>query len=397
MIIGIDASRANVAERTGTERYAWEVIRGMLPMLNNHQIRLYVREPLLSDWPSMPVNVQVCVLRWPPAVLWTHLRLSWELLWRQPDVLFVPADTVPIFHPKKTISTIHDVAFERFPELYRGASVQRRLGWLRPLIHAAVRIFTLGRYSASERDYHRWSVRQAIRACSKILTVSDFSKQEIVNLLHVDPNKITVTYLGVDQPEYFSRISSAERASGLAQLNIIRPFFLYIGRLEKKKNIGTLVQAYQQYVEQTIDPMDLVLVGAPGFGWDEVAPLCTSEQLKDRIHILGWQSHQLVDVLRCTATAMLLLSQYEGFGLPALEAFSAGVPLVASRHGSLPEIIGTAAIFVETDDVTNVASTLEQIARDTKLRDSLVIAGQARVRQFTWEKTSQATLAALLN
>jgi len=397
MIIGIDASRANVVERTGTERYAWEVIRGMLPMLTEHQVRLYVRETLLPDWPSMPANVEVCVLRWPPGVLWTHLRLSWELLWRKPDLLFVPADTVPLFHPKKTISTIHDIAFERFPELYRGASVQRRLGWLRPMIHLVVRIFTFGRYSASERDYHRWSVRQAIRACSKILTVSKFSQREIVSLLGVAENRITVTYLGVDQPEYYARISTSERNATLSQLHLVKPFFLYIGRLEKKKNIGTIVRAYEKYVDLTEDPVDLVLVGAPGFGWDEVDTLCTTEKLKDRIHILGWQSHEVVNVLRCTATAILLLSQYEGFGLPALEALSAGVPLVASKHGSLPEVIGTSAVFVDTDDLNSVVAGLQQVVSDDQLRQRLITAGQLHVREFTWESTSRQTLRALLS
>lgn len=396
MIIGIDASRANVAERTGTERYAWEVIRRMVPMLTEHQVRLYVREPLLPDWPVIPSNVEVCVLRWPPVVLWTHLRLSWELLLRKPDVLFVPADTVPLIQPKKTISTIHDVAFERFPELYRGASVQRRLGWLRPIIHAAVRIFTLGQYSASERDYHRWSVRQAIRACSKILTVSEFSKQEIISLLGVNPSHITVTHLGVDQPEFFSAISPSERTTILAQLQLTKPFFLYIGRLEKKKNIAIVVQAYKKYVERVAEPIDLALLGAPGFGWDEVEPLCATEQLKNRIHVLGWQSHDVANVLRCTATSMLLLSQYEGFGLPALEAMSAGVPLVASRHGSLPEVIGTSAVFVDTDNLESVVTGLEQVASDDDLRQRLIAAGQQHVRQFTWDKTTKETVAALL-
>lgn len=391
MIIGLDASRANVTERTGTERYAFEVIQRMLPRLHEHQVRLYVREPLLPDWPSLPSNVEVRVLQWAPGVLWTHLRLSCELLLHRPEVLFVPADTVPLIHPKTTISTIHDVAFERFPELYRGASVQRRLGWLRPFIHLAVRLITLGRYSASERDYHRWSVRQAIRTCSKILTVSEFSKQEIVSLLDVDPARITVTYPGVHQPEYFSAISPERRSSTVQKLKLAKPFFLFVGRLEKKKNIGLLIQAYKKYVDETSSPVDLVLAGNPGFGWDEQVPIVTSSALDKHIHILGWQADEVVDVLRCTATALIFLSQYEGFGLPVLDSLSAGVPVVSSRHGSLPEVIGSAAIFVDTDNLDNVVSAMRRVVEDESLRKKLIDLGHHQVRDYTWEQTAKKT------
>lgn len=396
MIIGIDASRANVTRRTGTERYAWEVIRRMVHHLGDHQVRLYVREPLLADWPAMPPNIEVRVLRWPPAVVWTHLRLSWELLWHRPDMLFVPADTVPLVHPKKTITTIHDIAFERFPELYRSASVQRRLGWLRPLIHAGVRLVTLGRYSASERDYHRWSVRQAVRTCPSILTVSEFSKQEIVQVLKVSADRIKVIPLGVDQPEHFEAMSETRRQQAMDVLGLTKPFFLFIGRLEAKKNIGLMIRAYRRYVETTPDPIDLVLVGVPGFGWEETASERAAPVLKNRLHIFGWQSDEIVDAVRCRATAVLVISQYEGFGLPVLEAMSAGTLVISSRHGSLPEVAGTNAIFVETDDIESIVSALQRASTDQQLRVSLVASGRQHVRGFTWEQTAEKTLAEIL-
>ncbi len=396
MIIGLDASRANVTRRTGTERYAWEVIRRMLPKLPQHQVRLYVREAMLADWPPLPSNVEVRILSWPPGVLWTHLRLSWELLWHRPDVLFVPADTVPLIHPKKTITTIHDLAFERWPELYRRASVQRQMGWLRPIIHLVVRIVTLGKYSASERDYHRWSVRQAVRTCSKILTVSEFSKREIVDILKVAPERIVVTYPGVDQPEYFSAITETRKKTTLDEAHITKPFFLFIGRLEKKKNISTLVEAYRKYIDTVPNPIDLVLVGTPGYGWEEVEPVVKSPGLQDRIHVLGWQSDDVVDILRCTATATVILSQYEGFGLPALESLSAGVPVIASRHGSLPEVLSTSALYVDTNNLEAVAVGMQRIVEDQSLRTSLIGSGRQRVHDFLWDRTAEQTLTALV-
>lgn len=399
MVIGIDASRANVAERTGTERYAWEVIRRLLPLLHSHQVRLYVREPLRSDWGPLGDQVQVRVLRWPPAVLWSHLRLSWELLWHHPDVLFVPADTVPLIHPPTTITTIHDVAFERFPELYRSASVQRRLGWLRPLIHTAVRLFTLGRYGASERDYHRWSVRHALRTCSRILTVSEFTKSELVQTLKADPDRITVTYLGVRQPETYAALGTEQRRKTLERLCIPKPFFLYLGRLEKKKNILGVLAAYSRLVQThgaaTIP--DLVLVGSPGYGWAEAQPVAERLRSSGKLHILGWTTDEDVMVLQTSAVALIYLSWYEGFGIPAVESLSAGVPVLAARVGSLPEVLGAAAFLVDPNDTEQIVSQMFTISTDQALRQRLIHLGLERVRNYTWERTSTATASILIS
>lgn len=396
MIIGIDASRANVSERTGTELYAFEVIRRLVGLVPDHHIRLYVREPLRLDWGELKGEIEVCILRWPPGVLWSHLRLSWELLWRKPDLLFVPADTVPLIHPNVSVTTIHDLAFERFPELYRQASVQRRLGWLRPFIHLAVRIFTLGRYSASERDYHRWSVRQAIKACRRILTVSEFSKQEITSLLDVAPERISVTPLGVRQAEYYQSITPGEQQDVRQKHNCQKPYLLFISRLEKKKSIGQVLEAYCLYATRTEDPVDLVLIGQPGFGWEE-AQQKIPNPLQKNIHVLGWQPDRVRDVLHSAATALICISQYEGFGIPALESLSAGVPVIASRHGSLPEVLGAAAYYIDTNVIETIVMAIERITEYIELRKSLINLGHQQVAGFTWERTATMTAEALLS
>lgn len=390
MLIGIDASRANVAERTGTERYAWEVIRRLVERAPQHRFRLYVREPLLADWPTLPPNVEVAVLRWPPKILWSHVRLSVELLFRRPDVLFVPADTVPLIHPRQTVTTIHDVAFERFPELYRQKSIQRRLGFIRPILAVLVRIVTLGRYGLSEGDYHRWSVRQAVRSCPQILTVSEFSKREIVETLHAQPERITVTPLGIRQSEERRTLSVDERQAVQQKYQVVRPYIIFIGRLEKKKNIGLLIAAYAEYRQRTNEPVDLVLIGTPGFGWDEAQRVCQEQQLNQAVHQLGWVNDDDTEALLSGAVAFVYISQYEGFGIPALDAMVVGVPVLASRHGSLPEVLGQAALYTETN-IPSVRSAIEQIVSDQSLRAALVTQGKNHVRQYTWEQTTLKT------
>jgi glycosyltransferase involved in cell wall biosynthesis len=396
MLIGIDASRANQREKTGTEWYSWHLIRALIPRLRGHRVRLYVREPLRADWGPLEPPAEVQVLKWPIGIVWSHLRLGWELLRRPPDMLFVPADTVPIVRRCPTVTTIHDIAFERHPELYARRSVQRRLGWARPFIHAAVRILTLGRYSASEVDYHRWSVRHALRVSQTILTVSEFTKQELVELLGAKPEQIVVTYQGVQQPETLLSVTEAERQAVKAQHGLKQAFFLYVGRLERKKNIEALLQGFQEFCRTGAGPHHLVLVGSPGYGWDSVAGLLDSPDLRGRVHQLGWLSEDHLRVLRTAAAAFVFLSAYEGFGVPPLESFSAGVPVIASRNGSIPEILGSAAVYADPADPSTVAAAMARLVHDPALAQRLVRQGQTRVRAFTWEKTADRTAAALL-
>lgn len=389
MVIGIDASRANQREKTGTEWYSWHLIRALAPLLRQHTLKLYTREALETGLQNLGPHLQEVILRWPPGILWSHLRLSWELWRHQPDVLFVPADTVPLVHPPRTVTTIHDVGFERFPELYRRTSVQRRLGWLRPLIHLLVRIFTLGRYSASEVDYHRWSVRHALRSSQTILTVSEFSKKEIVETLGADPKAIVVTHLGVKQPVEYDQIDQAAAQAVLLRLGLNKPFFLFLGRLESKKNIGQIIRGYTAYRQLVQEPLDLVLAGGPGNGWAEVEPLVRAAG--DCIHVLGWQASEVISVLQKSARTFIFLSEYEGFGLPPLESLSAGVPVLASRAGSLPEVLGDCALYVDHQDIHDIAHGLHLITTDEALRSRLRVCGRSRVIQFTWDRTAAIT------
>lgn len=397
MVIGIDASRANQREKTGTEWYAWHLIRHLLPLLTAHQVRLYVREPLQTDWGQLPSGVEVKVLNWAPGILWSHLRLGWELLWHPPTVLFVPADTVPLVRRSPTYTTIHDVAFERLPELYSHRSVQRRLGWARPLVHSLVRLLTLGRYSASELDYHRWSVRHAIRISRGILTVSEFTKHELVELLEAESRLITVTYQGVKQPEDFTQISHEEKKIQLKEFALARPFYLYVGRLERKKNIQALLEGYRVYCRLTENPNDLVLIGSPGYGWTEARPLLDTPELRGRVHQLGWVEEDKLNILRASARAFVFLSAYEGFGVPPLESVSAGVPVLASRNGSIPEILGAAGLYVDPEDPLAVGAALNKLGTDEELCRRLVQSGQQQVRKFTWQESARRTAQVLLS
>ena len=174
MTIGIDASRANKKTKTGTEWYSYNLILELAKLDTKSQYFLYTKEKLQDKLKELPDNFKEKVLKWPPKFLWTMLRLSQEMKKNAPELLFVPAHIIPLVSPAKTITTIHDVGFRRFPHLYSGL----------------------------ELKYHNFGLNQAIKKASTIITISEFSKREMIQLCNIDPEKIKVIHNGFDRKEF---------------------------------------------------------------------------------------------------------------------------------------------------------------------------------------------------
>lgn len=382
MIIGIDASRANLIERTGTERYSFELISRWPRLRPDVHFRLYLRETPNADLRDLGPNVEIRVLTWPPRILWNLVRLSWEMLWHQPDVLFVPAHTTPLIHPRHTVATIHDVGFERFPELYSHTPIGSRKNWLRFLIRAV----TLGKYGNSELDYHRFAVRWALHTASRVITISKFSAREILHYFSYDAQKLSVIPLGV-----MPRPRSNEPSP------LTNPYTMFVGRLERKKNIANLVAAYAQYRTLTPTPVDLVLIGRPGTGFDEAEKIISMHGLHGVVHQLPWQPAPAIDRFLTHARSFVFVSRYEGFGLPVVEAMAAGVPVLASTAGSLPEVCADAAILVDPEHIDDIAQGLLAINHDESRRTELAEQGKRHAAKFSWNRCAEQTLNILLD
>lgn len=391
MIIGIDASRANVVERTGTEWYSVHIIQELIRQHPDVHFVLYTREPLRPPLTAgRGRNVENRVLAW-SGFLWSQLRLAWEMLRRPPDVLFIPAHTMPVIHPKATVVTCHDVGFERFPELYGTRPIGPQNRGLRFFVSGLIRLISLGRFNNSELAYHRWSLRFAVRHAAHLITISNFSKGELTVFTKAEPARVTAIPLGF----------AARGTTPIAETTVReryqlrRPFVLYVGRLERKKNVAGLVRAYRALLRHWSTAPDLVLVGKQGEGYDEIAAAIQTEPTPGRIRQLPWLPADDVQALYRAATAFAFPSQYEGFGLPVLEAFAAGVPVVASTAGALPEVAGDAALLVDPNDLAGWTAALQRILTDTGTRRHLIAAGHKRVGLFTWSETARRTWAVL--
>jgi len=370
--IGIDASRANRDNKTGTEWYSWHLIEEFKKILPaDDRVFLYTNDKLKGDLGKCPENFKEKIIGWPPKYLWTQLRLWWELFVSPPDVLFVPAHTIPFLPiPRrcKVVVTVHDVGFRHFPELYKPIQV-----W-----------------------YHELTMKKIKRRANIILTISEFSKNEIIKYYGVPAEKIKISYLGYDQEKYNTReeVSADSLRRILGKYKIASPYLLYVGRLEKKKNIGNMVQAFASAKEQLPD-LKLVLAGSSGNQFEAIKEIIAKQKLEQEIILPGYVEAADLPPLIKGAAIFLFPTLYEGFGLPILEAMACGTPVITSDMEPHREVAGGAAALADPYQTSALAAKILEILGQPDYRQQLVAAGERRAAEFSWQKTAQATLAVL--
>ncbi|MCX6792982.1 MAG: glycosyltransferase family 1 protein [Candidatus Falkowbacteria bacterium] len=415
MLIGIDASRANRSHKSGTEWYSYYIIRELAKLDKENQYILYTDKPLLgglSDLSSektdceSPIfkkgfqviksphnNFKAKVLAWPFTFFWTQGRLSLEMLFNSPDVLFVPAHALPIIHPKKSLVTIHDIGFKREEKLYERSGIGAERNTYQAVIDFLVRCLTLGKFGANSFDYLDWSTEFSLKHAKAIITISEFTKNEIKELYKADNTKIKVIYNGYPSDLYKPLSNKPEAERVLSSYGIKQPYIFYVGRLEKKKNIATLIEAFHILKTHHTDlPHRLYLVGDASFGFDDIKYSIHGFGLQNVISTTGWvKEHDLPYIFNC-ATAFIFPSNYEGFGIPLLQAMASGVPIVASRAASIPEVVGDAAVLFDPASPSDMADALANVLSDENVRKDLIVKGSQRITNYSWSKCAKETL-----
>lgn len=388
MRIGIDGSRAFIKQRTGIEEYSYQVIKNLVNKLADHQVTLYVRKKQKIDF-DLPKNWRVAIIGCPR--LWTQVGLSLEMLFWPVDVLFIPAHTVPLIHPKKTIVTIHGLEYEIMPEVY----------------------------SAWARFYMRLSIKNSCRWAQKIISVSRNTKQDLINLYKVSEEKIQVIYEGYDMSHDIASedvnenshrsaaISMQQNTNNIGELkteiatvaslprNDMKPYLLFIGRLEERKNILGIIKAFEILKEKYTIPHKLVLAGKGGFGFAQIELAIGMSKYKDEIIQLGFVKDEDKFDLIASADVFMFPTFYEGFGIPVLEAQSVGVPVVTSNTSSMPEVAGDSAILVNPNEIEYIAERTYELISSDKLKSNIIKKGYENVKRFSWEECS-AQIAGVL-
>ncbi len=333
MTIGINGNEANVAHRVGVGQYAFE----LLNHFPKENIVVYLQNPPRPDMPKANYDV------FGPKKLWTLTGLQKKLLTNPPDVLFTPTHYTPLFLTIPSVISIMDLAFEKFPQYFKARDLYQLKYWTRV------------------------SVRQA----KKILTISENTKKDIVEIYHVPAEKIVVTYPGYDKTRF---------NTGVKSKNKYGDYFLFLGTLQPRKNIERLIEAFKLLKTDC----KLVIVGMINEGrggW-------MNEKIKESKNIIltGYLPDSEICGLYTNAKAFVLPSLYEGFGIPAIEAMACGTPVIVSRVSCLPEICGEAAFYI--DDPYSVESI--RLALD-KVNTSKVKLGLEWVKRYNWEETCLKT------
>jgi glycosyltransferase involved in cell wall biosynthesis len=367
MVIGVDASRATTGRRTGTEAYAFFLIRALIPLAEarGHRLRLYFNQapPPGLFAPSDAVEARSI----PLGRLWTHIRLAAELYRHPPDVFFTPAHVIPITYHGPGVATIHDLGYLAFPE----AHTRRQLAYL------------------------RWSTAHNARRGRRVIADSIATKVDLSRHYGIAPDKIDVIYPGLD-PSLRPVKDEAELVRATASYGIQPPYLLSIGTIQPRKNLARLVEAYAASGVAA----QLVLAGKIGWRAEPILDAVKRHQRQlsngqPAIIVPGFVPDEDKAALISGAEALLFPSLYEGFGFPVLEGNMCKTPVLAANSSSLPEIADEAALLIDPLDTHAISESIGRIVADRDLRDTLVEAGQVNVKRFSWETAAQHVLAIL--
>lgn len=242
------------------------------------------------------------------------------------------------------------------------------------------------------RGLKNWIFRESILSAAHIITISEYSKQDMVRHLNIDPANISVTTLGAD-PSYFLRIDPVARDAVLKSYGLPPGFFLFIGTLQPRKNLARALRAHQSLPPALRKKHPLVVVGRNGWGVDHLLPELEAMEQRGEGRWLKYLPQSDVLALLQSAQALLFPSLYEGFGLPVVEAFAAQTPVICSNSTSLPEVAGDAALLVDPLDEQDIARGMQELLADPGSTMQRVQRGHQRAHEFTWAACAEQTLA----
>ena len=366
--VGMDA-RFAMKERRGIGNYSVQIIKSLSMMRPDIEFVLYSdrvdAEGIFKHLPNCTIKV-ITPGFYP---YWEQVALPGALRDAPPDLFHSLGNTAPLRLPVATrlVVTLHDVMFMKPTSLLPNSpSAYQRLG----------------------RHYRRWNVPRSAGKAAAILTVSDYSRQDILATLPgLRPERVHVTYQGL--PAHFEQPEAGRGADPLGG----QPFLLHLGGVDPRKNTAFVIRNFLELRRSGGMAETLVLLGLSGLG-DIPLSSAEREEAAACVRLPGFVPEASMPSYFRWARALLFPSRFEGFGIPLLEAMACGTPAIASRVTSLPEIAGDAALLVDPGDGPGFRAAVLQVLQSHDIRASLAAKGLARSREFTWNRTADRTLKA---
>ncbi len=366
MRVGIDYTAA-VQQQAGIGRYTRELVSALLNLESEHLYTLFAAtggstSPLPAPGPSLRLRTIPLSDEWVSRI-WHRFRLPLpvEAIAGPQDIFYSPDFVLPPTLPRtRTLLTVHDLSFYHYPHHF-----------VPPLV-----------------DYLKQVVPRSIRRAGRVLADSEATRQDLIRLLGVEPERVEVLYSGVSnrfrpEPEEgeWARLRSRYHLDD-------RPYILSVGTVQPRKNYRRLIRAFARLGSG----LQLLIAGKPGWLCEEI--LAEARQYP-HVNMLGLVQDEDLPPLYRQATLFAFPSLYEGFGLPVLEAMACGTPVLCSNRSSLPEVAGDAALLVDPESEKGLTAAMERMLVDDAMRKELVRRGIARAGLFTWERAARQLLAAM--
>jgi glycosyltransferase involved in cell wall biosynthesis len=382
--IGIDARFYGPVGK-GLGRYTKEVVDRIIALDHNSEYVIFLGKDNFEEFKTSNLKVKKVLadVRW--YTLAEQILMPFYI-WREKlDLMHWPHFNVPLLCLTKFIVTIHDLILTRF-STQRATTLSPFFYWLK---NAAYKII----------------IRTAIKRAQKIIAVSEFTKNDIVQKFKVNRDKIVVTYEGVFEP--LPRAGNEDDKKVLFRYNITSPFLLYVGNAYPHKNLEGLIKVFfkirnRYYVEKAANTnlnkkknnLQLVLVGKEDYFYTKVIKFSKEfDKRGNKIIFSGFVPDDDLVVFYRKALAYIFPSLYEGFGLPPLEAMAQGCPVVSSNKASMPEVLGEAAFYFNPEDKSEMYNQIIRIINNSSLREELIKKGHEQIKKYSWQECAEQTLA----
>ncbi len=370
MNIGIDIRPLMTKNKTGVGEYTYELLSAVFKLDTKNQYYLFynaVKNYNLKNLPWQQDNVHYIESRYPNKIF--NLALTLKLIkidqfipvkidcWYAPNLNFFNlSSTIPY------ILTIHDLSFKLFPEFY----------------------------TAKQNFWHKiiGSKRQC-QSAKLIIVPSANTKRDLMNYYEIPKEKIEVIYPGVN--DNFSLTNpnlAADKTRVLNRYGLPENFILFLGSIEPRKNITTIIKAYEKLPLEITAKYSLIIVGAPGWKNKEIYDTATKSPLASNIKFIGYIAAEDKPIFYSLSSLFIFDSFYEGFGFPLIEAMRMGTPTIAANRASLPEITDNASYLVNPNKISDLSQAMKILLTDTELKNSYIKKGHAVAENYSWEKAA---------
>jgi len=367
MRIGING-RFLVAKRTGVQRAAYNLIKTLVAIDRENQYIIFTGEDQVGrpEWNFPNVTIVPAAIRGGESIrnhFWEQFTLPKLARRYEVDLLHSPANVAPLFYRGKSVVNIHDLCFVVNPQ------------W----------------YSFSFRTLYNFIIPRLARRAARVITNSNHARNDLLQFFDLPADRVSFGHWAVDDT-FLGGIESADDSGATIADVDAGDFILYVGSLEPRKNIKTLIEAYEELRIRRPDlKTKLVLIGGESPLFADVR--LKIKKFKEDVIFKGFVDDATLRLYYRKAGLMVYPSLYEGFGLPPLEAMASGIPVVTSMTSSIPEVVGDAALMVSPYDVSQLADTMGRVLTDKALRRDLVARGYKRVAGFNWYRVARNTLA----